>query len=332
MEFDESFLGHGRYTFERFEFENGEHLDDADVEYFISGTPKYDDEGNIINAIVFFHSYMGTCYSINELYNMTSQCGSFNKEEYLLISITALGVPDSCSPSKTGLNHQFPKYSSLDCVNFQRQFLKEFLGIERVFGVTGRGMGGYGVYTWACEYPDEMDFIIVSDSCYKTGGYRYAFSKVVGSIIDSSDAFYSDTYDASLSRSMVSINKLVYSNFFSRKIFYEMTNDEIDVLMDDFVEDGLFIDIYDLKYRNDLVLEYDVEDKLKNIKVPTLILANDNDIYYYHEFDTLPLNDLIENSEIVLYKTPENPEAYWDVEFFGETFDNFLKKVKKNKS
>ena len=70
-----------------------------DVEYFISGTPKYDDEGNIVNAIVFFHSYMGTCYSINEMYNMISQCGPFNKEEYLLISITALGVPESCSPS-----------------------------------------------------------------------------------------------------------------------------------------------------------------------------------------------------------------------------------------
>lgn len=54
LEFDESFLGYGRYTFERFEFENGEHLDDADVEYFISGTPKYDDDGNIVNAIVFF--------------------------------------------------------------------------------------------------------------------------------------------------------------------------------------------------------------------------------------------------------------------------------------
>ena len=160
---------------------------------------------------------------------------------------------------------------------------------------------------------------------------RYAISKVVGSIIDSSDAFYSDTYDSSLSQSMVSINKLVYSNFFSRKVFYEMTNDEIDVLMDDFVEEGLFIDIYDLKFRNDFVLEYDVEDKLKNINVPTLILANDSDIYYYHEFDTLPLNDLIENSEIVLYKTPENPEAYWDVEFFSEIFNNFLKKV-KNKS
>ena len=51
-----------------------------------------------------------------------------------------------------------------------------------------------------------------------------------------------------------------------------------------------------------------------------------------YEFDTLPLNDLIENSEIVLYKSPKNPEEYWDVEFFGETFDNFLKKVKKNKS
>ena len=329
MEFDESFLGYGIYTMERFEFENGEHVDDANVEYFISGTPKYDDEGNIVNAIVFCHSYMGSCYSVNEIYNMTAKHAPFDKDEYLLISITALGVPESCSPSKTGLKHKFPKYSALDCVNFERQFLKEFLGIEHVFGVTGRGMGGYEVYTWACEYPDEMDFIIVSDSCYKTSGYRYAISKVVGSIIDSSEAFYSDTYDPSLSQSMVSINKLIYSNFFSRKIFHEMSNDEIDVLMDDFVEDGLFLDIYDLKFRNDFVSEYNVEDKLKNIKAMTLILSNADDIFYSHEFDTLPLNDLIEKSVVVLYKSPKNADDQWDVEFFDEVFNNFLKKVKK---
>lgn len=328
MEFDESFLGYGIYTLERFEFENGDYLNDVNVEYFISGTPKWDDEGNIVNAIVFCHSYMGSCYSINELYNLTAQDAPFDKDEYLIISITSLGVPESCSPSKTRLKYNFPKYSTLDGVNFKRQFLKEFLDIEHVLGVTGRGMGGYEVYTWACEYPDEMDFIIVSDSCYKTGGYRYATSKVVGSIIESSEGFYSETYDSSLSLSMVSVYKLIYSNFFSRKIFHEMSNDEIDVLMDDFVEEGLFTDIYDLKYRNDFVLKYDVEDKLKNIKAITLILSNADDIYYSHEFDTLPLSDLIENSQVVLYKSPKSFDGNWDIEFFEDVFNDFLKKVK----
>lgn len=45
-----------------------------------------------------------------------------------------------------------------------------------------------------------------------------------------------------------------------------MSNSEIDRLMDDFVDEGLFTDIYDFKFRNDCVLGYDVEDKLKDIK------------------------------------------------------------------
>ena len=57
MEFDETLFGYGKYVFDTFEFANGEVLRDVDVEYFISGTPKYDDEGDISNAIVYCHSY-----------------------------------------------------------------------------------------------------------------------------------------------------------------------------------------------------------------------------------------------------------------------------------
>lgn len=57
-----------------------------------------------------------------------------------------------------------------DRVNFKRQFLKERFGIDHVFGIISRGVGGYEAYTWACEYPDEMDFIMVAGSSYKQMG------------------------------------------------------------------------------------------------------------------------------------------------------------------
>lgn len=329
MEFDKSLWGYGNYKLDKFEFEDGSVLYDANVEYIISGTPKYDDEGNIVNAVVYCHSFIGSCSSINELYRITSECAPFDREEYLIISITSLGVPDSCSPSQTGLKYKFPKYSSLDAVNFKRQFLKEVLGIEHVLGVTGRGMGGYEVYTWACEYPDEMDFIMICDSSFKTNGYRYAISKAVDNIIGSSEGFYSETYDVSLSQTMVSVYRLIYSNYFSKKIFQRMSNDEIDVLMDDFVEEGLFTDIYDLKYKNDYILKYDVEDKLKNIKSKALIFSSINDIYYNHEYDTVPLNDLIDNSEIILYESNKDNTGYEAYDNLCGIFGKFLKKIEK---
>jgi hypothetical protein len=42
-----------------------------------------------------------------------------------------------------------------------------------------------------------------------------------------------------------------------------MSNDEIDVLMEDFVDDGFFMDLYDFKFINDSILNYNVGDKLK---------------------------------------------------------------------
>lgn len=329
MSFDESLLGYGKYTLKEFEFENGEVLNDVVVECLISGTPKYDSDGKIENTVIYCHSYNGNCFSINDLYQITAESAPFDKNEYFIISITSLGFPESCSPSSTGLKLNFPKYSILDCVNFKRQFLKEFLNIEKVMGVTGGGVGGYEVYTWACEYPDEMDFIIVCDSSFKTSGYRYAVSRAVDNIIESSEGFYSETYDVSLSNTLVSINRLVYSNIFSKKILQQMSNDEIDILMDDFVDECLFFDIYDVKYRNDLVIEYDVEDKLQNIKAETLIFAHTDDIYYIHEYDTLPADNLIDHSEIILLDSLKSPTGYEDYTVLSKIFEKFLRKVKK---
>lgn len=334
MESDGSFVGYGVYTLDEFEFENGRVLEDVKVEYYITGTPKYDDDGNITNAVVYCHSYNGSCLSVKDLYQFTSQGAPFDENEYCIISITSLGFPESCSPSSTGLKLDFPKFTILDEVNFKRQFLKEFLNIEKVLGVVGRGLGGCVVYTWACEYPDDMEFIIVCDSSFKTGGYRYAISRAIDNIIVSSEGFYSDNYDVSLSNTMVSINRLVYSNYFSKNLLHEMSNDEIDVLMDDFVEEGLFKDIYDIKFKNDVVLNFDVKDKLPNIKAGALILGNTADIYYSYKHDTLPAKDLIRDSRIVLYESFRNHDGYEDyaaiIGHIGEFLNDF--KNKKSKS
>lgn len=328
MEIDESLFGYGMYTMDEFEFENGEVLKEAVVEYVISGTPKYDDDGNVSNVVVYCHSYAGSCYSVNDVYRLTSENAPFDRNNYLIISITSLGFPESCSPSTTGLKYNFPKYSALDCVNFKKQFLKEYLGIEKFFGVTGRGIGGYEVYCWACEYPDDMKFIMVCDSSFKTNGYRYTFSKAIDGLIESSEGFYSDTYCVSLSQTVVSVYRLIYSNYFSKKILQEMSNDEIDVLMDDFVEEGLFNDIYDLKLRNDYILGYNLEDKLKNIKVPTLVFAHNDDVYYSYKYDCVPLGELIDDVEIVLYDMHKNSDGSEHQKLIEDALE-FIKKIEE---
>ena len=328
---NEEFIGYDRFVLDKFEFESGSVLENVVVEYMAKGTPEYDEEGNITNAIIYCHEFNGNYLSLNELYRLTAKGKPLDFEKYYFISSTSLGVPNSCSPSTTELKYNFPKYAIFDRVNFKRQFLKERFGIEEVHGVIGRGMGGYEVYSWACEYPDEMDFIMLSGSTFKTNGYRYVVSKCVESIIDSSDDFYSDVYSDSLSKMMVSINRVMYSNYFSKNIFQKMTNDEIDVLMDNFVDNGLFVDIYDLKCINDAVLEYDVEDKLKNINADALIVCADNDMYYTPEFDLLPLKHLIENSKVILYDSKEDYIDYEEHPLINDEMNGFLNNLKNKK-
>lgn len=314
---------------DEFQFECGRVLKDVQVEYMSLGTPKFDDDGNICNLIVYIHNFNGNYSSVHMGDELMEEGGVFDRNEYFFVSTTSLGNPESCSPSTTGLKYNFPEYTVKDRVNFLRQFLKEKFNVTKVLGIFGRGLGGYDVYTWACEYPDEMDFIVVGNSSYKTNGYRYVVSKIIDNIIATSDDFYSDIYNESLSRVMVSINSLFYSNYFSKGIFQKMSNDEIDVLMEDYIDQGLFYDIYDVKARNDSIINYDVEDKLKNIKAKTVIVSVTDDLYYSPQYDTIPVKNFIDDVEVVIIESDQDFSKIDDMSPILDAFNSLMDELKK---
>ena len=239
-----------------------------------------------------------------------------------------MGYPESCSPSTTDLKLDFPEYSFKDCVNFKRKFLNEVFEITRVLGIIGFGSGGYETYTWACEYPDEMEFIIVANSSFKTNGYRYTISKALNNIIGTSDAYFDNLYSEHISKIMLSIYSIIYSQFLPKKAFQNFSTDEIDIFMDDFLEEGLSVDIYDFKYRNDAILSYNVEDKLSDITAKTLVVGVSEDIYYSPEFDVYPLEEKIENIETHIFNA-QNPIFDQDYAKFKNIFKKFLEKYTK---
>lgn len=255
-----------------FKFESGRVLENVNVSYETSGIPKYDDEGNIINAIVYFPNLYGGNSILAQAHDLIKK-NDFSTDEYFFIRIYSLGVPESCSPSSTGLKYDFPGYTFKDRVNFKKQFLDEKFNIKNVMGLIGEGLGGFEVFTWACEYPEDMEFIIILNSSFKTYSNRYVFVKCVESIIESSDDFYSDEYSSSFSMLSVAIFRLLFAGYFPEKVLENLSNDEIDAFMDEYVEDGLFMDIHDFKSRNDCILKYNVEDKLHEIKAKSLILG-----------------------------------------------------------
>ena len=316
---------YGKHIMGKFEFENGDVLEDVCVEYLIKGTPKYDEEGNITNAILYCHNFGGDCSSLNDISLLMVEEGPFDLNKYLLISISSLGFPQSCCPSSTGLKYNFPKYTVEDCVNFKRQFIKEKFNLDSVLGIISHGLGGYEAFSWACDYPDNVKFIIVCGSFYKTSGYRYVVSKGIASIIESSEEYYEDVYSDSLAQIMVSISKLLYSNYFSKKIFQKMSREEIDVLMDHFGEEGLYVDVYDFKYRNDSIISFDDEDKLENITSKILLVNPDDDVYYSQE-ELLSIKNVVKDAEVLIFESADDYLKYDDYSVFSDEFTSFMKK------
>lgn len=173
-----------------------------------------------------------------------------------------------------------------------------------------------------------MEFLIIGDSSFKTDGYRYITSKAINNIIESSDAYLDTLYSDYLSKIMFSINSLIYTQYFSKRAFQNFTREELDILMDTFVEESSAVDIYDFKFRNDAIINYDTEDKLSNIKSKTLIVSASEDIYYSPEFDVDPLKEKIENLEIYIFDAQEFVYNY-DYSEFVNLFKEFLEEFKK---
>lgn len=314
------------HVMKSFEFESGRVLNDVNVEYSVTGVPKYDEDGNIVNAVIYFPTIVGGHSILSNFHDIIYDA---HKDEYFFIKITSLGAPGSCSPSTTGLKYNFPDYTVKDRVNFKRQFLSEKFGkIKKVLGLIGEGTGGFEVYTWASEFPDEMEFIIVLNSTYQTYGHRYVLIKAVEAMIDSCDDFYVDGYSVSVSKLIVAIARLMFMTYFSERIFNELSNDEMDVLMEDYVDEILFMDIYDFKSRNQCLLMYDTYDKLSDIKAKSLIIGIEDYLSFNTKKDILPLKDILDNTKIIVvkgeesfYEEPDYSDVGLEVVSFLEQFN-----------
>ena len=311
-----------------FEFESGAILENVVVEYVTRGNPIYDDEGNILNAIIYCPTLKGG-YSIFDMHSEpVNYLEAFN--DFFFIKIISLGAPDSCSPSSTELRYNFPVYTVKDRVNFKKQFLKEKFDMDKVLGIIGEGIGGSEVYTWACEYPDDMEFIVNLNSSFKTFGYGHVFARCVEAMLESSEDIRSEVHSTSLSMMSVSIYRLLFAGYFPKMILENLSADEIDFEMDDYVDEALFLDVHDINFRNKCILNYDVEDKLSNIKAKSLILGIKGGILFNPISDEIiSITDKIDDCTVKIFdSTKEDYETGNFTKLFDE-LASFLKQFKK---
>lgn len=307
-----------------FEFQNGEVLNNVKVEYMTYGTPRYDDEGFIKNAIVYCSGSLGSFAGINKILPLTFKNCPFDGDKYFFISLTALGSSGSCSPSLTGLKNKFPKYTMLDVVNFQKQFLVEKFNISHILGLIGNSMGGFVGLTQAIEYPDFQDFIICGVSSYKVAGHDYILSKFVDEIITSDPDYAKGELTYSLIRTL-RIACLAEFNFgLSKEALRAKSNEELAVEFEEFGNEMIESDIYDLKYCNEASMNFNVENDLDKIKSKVLIVACKQDPHFPPELDAIPMSEMIKDSQLIIMDSELGHLCFNELENISYELKDFL--------
>ena len=249
---------------------------------------------------------------------------AFDENKYFFISISALGSPGSCSPSTTDLKNKFPKYSIRDVANFQKKFLKEKFGICHVLGMIGNSMGGFVCLTSAIEYPDFADFIICGVSSFKVAGHDFILSKFVDEIITSDPDYNKGELTYSLIRTL-RIACLAEFNFgLSKEALREMPNFELAYEFENFGNESIETDIFDLKYCNESCMNFDVEDELNRIKSKVLIIACKQDPHFPPELDAIPMSEKIENSRLIIMDSDLGHLCFNDLKSISSELKEFM--------
>ncbi|MDR2623632.1 MAG: alpha/beta fold hydrolase [Methanobrevibacter sp.] len=288
------------YTLKKFDFISGETLRDLVVEYLTIGKPVKNEKGEITNGIVFFHGSGGSCTSIRRLHEIIGDKRVLGTEQYFIISITALGSPNSHSPSNSNLRAKFPSYTIEDMVNFQKKFLNEKFSINHLKGLIGSSMGGFEALTWGVLYPNDMDLIISLVSSYKYAGHKYAIGKIVNTIVESDPEYKDGSYNLAL-KSIGLANQVAYPISLSLKHYRNLSNEEIDNDLNELMLDFEMYDGNDVIMRNNALFCYNIENELDRIVAKTLIVAINQDQYFPPDLDAVPMSGMIKNSKLVRY-------------------------------
>lgn len=311
------------YVMDSFEFSSGKVLNNVSVEYMTFGTPKYD--GDIItNAIIYCHGSLGNFSGVKKIFPLLYENAPFDENKYFFISMSALGSPGSCSPSSTNLKNKFPGYTIEDVVNFQKQFLAEKFNINHVLGIIGNSMGGFVALTSAILYPDFADFIMPGVSSFKVAGHDYILSKFVNEIITSDESYENGTDNDSLKRTLRLASLAEFNFGLSKEALREMPKEELSINFDEFGDESLFLDIYDVKYCNEACMNYDVENDLDKITSKVFIIACYQDPHFPPELDAIPMSKMIANSKLVIMDSQLGHLCFNELENITDELNEFM--------
>jgi homoserine O-acetyltransferase/O-succinyltransferase len=149
-------------TYTNYAFRDGQTLPQLRLHYALLGTPHYNRNGAIDNAILLLHWTEASSQNLltQEFQEALFAPGApFDITRYFVIIPDDIGHGQSSKPSD-GLKTGFPQYGYGDMVDLQHKLVTETLGISHLHAVVGMSMGCMNAWQWAEEYPDAMDGVM----------------------------------------------------------------------------------------------------------------------------------------------------------------------------
>jgi homoserine O-acetyltransferase len=270
------------YHIKDFKFQSGMMIEDLKIEYATLGTPKKDSQGDVSNAVVFCHGFSGNYAQIALLKGMVGPGKPFDTDKYFFILPTAIGSPGSSCPSVSGLGPKFPKYTVADMISSQYLLVTEHLNIKHLAGVAGASMGGFQTLQWITMYPDFMDWAIPIATSSKTIGRLLGRSAALVDIIKLDPAYQNGYYKEQPKKGMEVYFMAAYLWYFAHDYYAQKwkTKEELLKGLKDVGLGSAKADANDTVWREEALMNYDVEELLPSVKAKTLVIGvNDDELF-----------------------------------------------------
>lgn len=277
--------------------------------YIDVGTPEFNDEGEITNAVIISTFYSGDSTSMYSFWfpgtGNALAAGPvvgpglvIDTNKYYVVFLDAIGLWGTSKPSE-GLGRKFPQYNYFDIVQANYQLLRDHLKVANVHLATGVSMGATQTWVWGVMYSPSgyVDAILPIGGATASDGDdpvgQYTFRLATAAI--ESDPLYRQTggnfYDLPVAEHpkqglqfMWSTLQLTGFDFpfrsaqpwsqVEREVFYwEPQGNQTSA----FIARTKREDPNDFWYRNAAGFAYNINDELDRVDARTLVVHVDND-------------------------------------------------------
>ncbi|MHA1143579.1 MAG: alpha/beta fold hydrolase [Candidatus Helarchaeota archaeon] len=248
--------------------------------------------------VVFIHGFLGSSWLFE------AQIEHFSKN-YRAIAIDHLGHGKSDKPEEE-------QYKLSDLAKYLDEVLQQIVGDEKIV-LAGHSMGGMIslIYATTPDFARRLRGLILMSTAPKLqnpGLIKYIEDIDAGNLkIVERDSVSTILVDLCFHRSYKRAHKDLVKEF-------------IDLTL----ENKEFVGV---RTMHSIVLDYNVEDKLKTISVPTLILTGDKDIFILPKESEL-MNELIPNSKLVKFSPKIGHMIQFEArEEYHKAVDEFLQQI-----